>query len=314
MRIGHIQSVAGYAGRLAAAQDTLGHTTLILSRRTPPYNFTTDVFLSDFKPLALAKIYRRLRRWEPDVIHVHGGLRLMDVALVVLARLRGARLVVHYHGRETRLRNGLHWQRFIDQQFYTPPDLKPYLTYKAIWLPQPIDLQAILPEPAPKKRKPLFVHFSTSEENKGTRAVIDMFKQAFRADLIDGGSHDLVFDGDDARLVVYFEIPPSEVLDAMRAADVVIDQIAPSYGIYGYISVEAMALGRPVLATLDRGLYPPDCPVIYPRATKLMELAKDSEARRWYGARGREYVERVHDARKVAKKALNAYISRSESF
>ena len=102
------------------------------------------------------------------------------------------------------------------------------------------------------------------------------------------------------------QIPHDRVESVIRRADVVFDQIAP-FGIYGYITVEAMALGKPALSTINRELYPADCPVIYPRVTKLMELAKDESGRRHYGELGRAYVERVHAAPVVAKKALDAY-------
>ena len=119
--------------------------------------------------------------------------------------------------------------------------------------------------------------------------------------------NDIIVHGNGATLWVFYGIPHQAVLDTIaNVADVVIDQYT-SLGIYGYVSVEAMALGKPALSTLRRDLYPYDCPVIYPRVTKLMELARDEGYRKWLGERGRAYAGRVYDARQVATKSIDAY-------
>ncbi len=292
MRVAHCSiNVAGFASRLAEGQRKLRHETLVLSRPTS-YNFPADVQLPATKLHALIKTWRTLRDWQPDVIHVHGGMWWMDGAYVTMARRLKAKLAVHYHGFETRTGVGFKWQRYADVLFYGPPDLRTLLPARATWTPQPIDTEAIQQAPMPQNDKPVFVHFTTSETNKGTSKVIEMFNRAFS----EGG----------AELRTYSQMRYSDVLNIMRAADVVIDQVAP-FGIYGTVSVEAMALGRPVLATLDRSLYPIDCPVIWPRATKLMELARDVTARLNFGRLGRNYVERVHDSQVVAQKVLDTY-------
>lgn len=307
MRILHCKNVANYAWRLAQAQKRLGHDAVVWSRGDT-YGFPYDMLM----PSGLKWNLWMARRWSQlrdfDVIHIHGGIWLGEVFYPGFKQLTGTRAVVHYHGSESRNGHGLSWRGVADRVLFTPPDLHKWHP-GGTWIPQPTDLP---PEPAPfmENDVPLFVHFTTSKANKGTAQVIEMFDRAFgpltrmNAPVQQGSKR--VYVGRDASLWVLRGIPHYGVESVMKRADVVFDQISP-FGIYGYTAVEAMALGRPALATLDRGLYPGDCPVIYPRATKLMELARDADGRRHYGELGRAYVERVHESSMVAQKVLDAY-------
>ena len=306
MRICHIKNVAGYASRLAQAQRALGHEAIVLAHEHP-FGFPYDVLM----PSGLKWNLWMLKRWkwlrEFDVLHIHGGIWPGQVFYPLFKDLTGMRTIVHFHGGETRTGKGLHWLRVADNVFYTPPDLQAWHP-KGTWMPQPIDVP---PEPAEwfEHERPMFVHFTTNEQNKGTTRVIDMFFTAFGPlqhsylDFPTGGRKDFYI-GKDVELWVLRGIPYDHVESVIRRADVVFDQIAP-YGIYGYVAVEAMALGKPVLSPINRELYPTACPVIYPHVTKLMELAHDESGRRHYGALGRAYVERVHAAPVVAQKALD---------
>ena len=109
----------------------------------------------------------------------------------------------------------------------------------------------------------------------------------------------------EAELRVFTMVPQERVFAAMQQADVVLDRWN-QYGIYGYVSVEAMAFGKPVIADIDPLLYPEDCPVLYPTADTL-KLMMHEDARKFAGQLGRKYAERVHESSVVAKKSIDAF-------
>ena len=306
LRILHVgPALAGFPAALAAGQRAIGHEAVTLTRPPNPYKFPSDVTLSPFKPKATWQALRFARRWEPNVVHVHGGLWWLDGLYGIVD---DAILAVHYHGTETRSRNGLKWRSLPDVTFYTPPDIRDAHP-GATWLPQPIDTEAMNLVSARRieGHDPIFAHFPSDPATKGTHDIIDMFVRAFGKKAVDAGRNDIIVHGNGATLWVFYGIPHQAVLDTIaNVADVVIDQYT-SLGIYGYVGTEAMALGKPALSTLRRDLYPYDCPVIYPRVTKLMELARDEGYRKWLGERGRAYAGRVYDARQVATKSIDAY-------
>ena len=305
MRILHLKNVAGYASRLAQAQRQLGHDAVVWSRGET-YGFPYDTLMPSGPQWNLWMLRRWTQLHNFDVLHIHGGIYRGEVFYPLFKRLTEIRTIVHYHGTESRLGGGLYHRKVADKVFFTPPDLWTYHP-GGMWIPQPIDL----PEPVEtfEHDVPMFAHFAGT--SKGTSLVIEMFNRTFgplrhtRLDFPQGGHKDFYI-GNDAGLWVLTGIPYNGVLQVMKRADVVFDQIAP-FGIYGYVAVEAMALGRPVLATVDRSLYPSDCPVIYPRETKLMELAHDAASREHYCKLGRAYAERVHEASVVARLVLDAY-------
>ncbi|MEM7095208.1 MAG: glycosyltransferase [Actinomycetota bacterium] len=102
------------------------------------------------------------------------------------------------------------------------------------------------------------------------------------------------------RLDLVSGVDNDTVLDRFRRADIVFDQCV--VGFHGYTSLEAMAVGRPVLCFLRdpaRDLAEPDaCPIVNitpsTLTATLRELCLDSERRRQLGEQGRRYIELHH--------------------
>jgi hypothetical protein len=164
----------------------------------------------------------------------------------------------------------------------------------------------VTPSYKTENEKPLFSHFFIRENTKRTHKIIEMFSKAFgplRRE-IDGPQESYV--GQDAELRTYHSVPPEQVLSIMQNSDVVFDQMT-FYQVYGAVSAEAMAYGKPTLVPIDQALYPRDCPVIVPTIERLRLLASSASVRERYGRQGREYAERVHDMRKVAQLTIKAY-------
>src|SRR5207245_5238597 len=107
-----------------------------------------------------------------------------------------------------------------------------------------------------------------------------------------------------------------EAFERYRRADVIVDQL--NAGWYGVFAIEAMALGKPVVTFLHEEAvrrteeaFGVRVPIV--RATKdtlvdaLRPLVDSPEERRRLGAESRAYVERVHDADRVADRLLDIY-------
>jgi len=91
-----------------------------------------------------------------------------------------------------------------------------------------------------------------------------------------------------------------------RRADIVVDQLL--VGWYGVFAIECMALGKPVCVYIKGGLkkYLDGSPLIDADPTsikqRLIELIENQSLRQEIGRRGREYVERIHDADVVCRR------------
>ncbi|MBI4175368.1 glycosyltransferase family 1 protein, partial [Candidatus Berkelbacteria bacterium] len=130
-------------------------------------------------------------------------------------------------------------------------------------------------------------HAPSNRQVKGTPAIIEAVAKLEREgepitlNLIEGKTHE-------------------ETLRQFADADLVIDQLI--IGWYGSVSVEAMALGRPVICYLDpllvklSGLN--DLPIVSANETDctavLRDLLHDPKRRRELGRHGPAFVRRVH--------------------
>nr|WP_241254406.1 glycosyltransferase [Brevibacillus sp. SYP-B805] len=103
-----------------------------------------------------------------------------------------------------------------------------------------------------------------------------------------------------------------EATKLYREADLIIDQVR--CGSYGLLSVESMALGKPVVCYIRSdlvGTFPPGLPIVNANPDTLYEqvkmLLEQPELRHQLGMAGRRYVENVHASDLVAAKLLQIY-------
>jgi hypothetical protein len=203
---------------------------------------------------------------------------------------------------------------FLAKAFCLNPDLLPFVP-ESEFLPyasvDPALFAAGREDDAgpPAGRLPVVAHAPSDRSIKGTSWL-----EKASAELQEDVPHDLaLIEG----------VPHGEVAGRYRRADLVVDQLL--VGWYGGVAVEAMALGRPVVAYLA-----PDCLEAIPRAMRqelpivsatpdtvgrvLAELIGSPGRRRMLGARGREFVRRWHDPLKIARAMLRLYEDPSLSF
>jgi glycosyltransferase involved in cell wall biosynthesis len=134
-------------------------------------------------------------------------------------------------------------------------------------------------------------HAPTHRGVKGTRFVLEAVQ------------------GLDAELDLVEGVGRHEARRRLERADVVVDQLL--LGWYGGVAVEAMALGKPVVAYLRHehlGVVPAemrhDLPIVEARPETLRDVLRGLMGRDLdeIGRRGRHYVERWHDPRRIAKR------------
>lgn len=149
-----------------------------------------------------------------------------------------------------------------------------------------------------KNTKPLIVHMPSQTEKKGTKHILSAIEDL---SLVFNFDFELL---DEADLVL------SELL--IDRADLIIDNIiSPSYGIS---SIRYMALGKPVINHISNFLkdsYSKDLPIINANPDdieeKLKYVLENRDILRDLGSRGRSYIEKYHDSRKLIDEVLNLY-------
>jgi glycosyltransferase involved in cell wall biosynthesis len=109
-------------------------------------------------------------------------------------------------------------------------------------------------------------------------------------------------------------LPKLRLIDAYRAADVVLDQFL--IGTFGAVAPEAMACGTPVVMAFDSELHrwcfselPPVVDARTPEQiyAALQRLAEDEDERARLGRLGREWIERHHGWRLVVDRHVKIY-------
>jgi hypothetical protein len=203
------------------------------------------------------------------------------------------------------------FDRYADRIYALNPDLLHVLPARARFLPyahvDPREWRA--PQPRPQGRVPVVVHAPTHRGVKGSRFLIAAAERlraegiAFELRLIEG-------------------LPHGEARKAFEQADIFVDQLL--VGWYGGVAVELMALERPVLCFLreeDLRFVPAamrtEIPIVRATPATIYPVLKEwitaSPGRRAeQGRRGRSYVERWHDPRRIAADLAQAYAEITE--
>lgn len=172
---------------------------------------------------------------------------------------------------------------------YVNPDVFPHTHL----IRQRLLLSEYTPQyPDPGNTTPLIVHSSTAQVAKGTPSVLRAIEKlkpdhTFTFQLVSG-------------------LPYAQAQALVRSADIFLDQFV--LGDFGMASLEALALGKPVVCYIKpslAALYPPDLPII--TATQetlpdvLAELIGSPQRRHELGKRGRAYMEQHYNVTALAE-------------
>jgi glycosyltransferase involved in cell wall biosynthesis len=165
-------------------------------------------------------------------------------------------------------------------------------------VPVGIDLSRYDAVPARDTGRVRIVHAPTSRQKKGTDAVVDACKRLdVELDIVENVRHD-------------------HALERYRAADIVVDQF--NAGWHGVFAIEGMALGKPVVGYIrdeprkqTEEAFGVELPIVSATkddlADRLRPMIESVEERQRLGEAGRAYVERVHDAERIADRLIEIY-------
>jgi glycosyltransferase involved in cell wall biosynthesis len=235
-----------------------------------------------------------------DVFHFYFGLTLVpkSVQFPLLWAMRKPS-VMHFLGSDIRGRpaDDLKWARRAGAVVVGSYDAIRWVPDAHV-IPPGIDVSAIEPSPPVAREHPVVLHAPSSRSRKGTEEVVAAAEQlGLNLELVEGVDHLTAF-------------------ERYRAADLVVDQL--NAGWYGMFAIEAMALGKPVVAFLHEEAtrrteeaFGIEVPIVH--ATKetlpdvLQRLASDPAELQRIGAASRAYVERVHDLSAVGERLVDLY-------
>jgi len=327
--------IAGQLWEYADGLRMIGVNARVLTFGKHPFGYDADIIveLSNITNIhdligAQIKIFSDIFD-KFDIFHFHFGESLIYSNFDLPAlKFMGKRIVMNFWGSDVRLgeiakkRNPFYsdeihigddtakvermkiLSRYVDAVLVSDYELyeyvEPYFN-NIIVVPQAVDTKKLLPKyPSLENKRPKIVHAPSRTNVKGTSYIetaIAKLSQKYKFEYIrlTGVNHD-------------------KVMEALTEADIVIDQIL--LGTHGILSIEAMALGKPVICYIREDLlsrYPTDLPLVNANPLNIEKaierLIKSPQLRYELGRRSRTYVESHHDKRLVAEKLLSVYSS-----
>lgn len=336
MKILHgMSEIAGQGINTVHGLRNNGYDAVMAVRQPNPWIKDVDIDLGLYgtTKLGLAKdtgkmamfALQALRKY--DVFHCHFAYTLLPRSIdAYLFRLFGLKCFAEFHGTDIRFvydptveypfykanvpddalrmnkqkklnRLLKHVDGIIIHDYELVPHI-PDLGKPLYIVPLRVDISGITPcYPSTEKgRVPVIVHAPSNRGKKGTEGILKLLetvKEEFELVLVENMSHD-------------------EAMKIYERADIIIDQVA--IGTYGVFSIEAMALGKPVVTYVSPESIeklPEDLPIVNAdfdtMAGEIEKLLKDPELRAEIGRKGRRYVERYHDSTVVAKQLYEIY-------
>lgn len=144
------------------------------------------------------------------------------------------------------------------------------------------------------------VHAPNHRQYKGTHYLLEtverMKKQGYKIEL-----------------VLIERVPNDEALRLYKEADIVAEQFL--IGWHGFLAIEAMALGKPVICYIRKREYllsPEECPIVNANPDHLEEAIRDlvesPEKRGHLGEMGRRYVEKHYSLEAFSQRLRRVYV------
>lgn len=334
MRILHAPlNLANDPSSLVAGLNALSHEAHLATIASSPY---TDVGDIDLSFPANSSLTRQIAKWSfcqkelpgYDILHYHFGRSILDYGNgsfmlmdMKAAHRRGQKIALSFHGCEVRdlqaggcphpcsdqvCKQGNQRARIetclalADLVYVSTPDLLPAVPGAKL-LPQSVAGIADAGLYLPNTEGSLHIaHLPSMRSKKGSEQIITAVTE-------------LQEEGLDIEFTLIENQSHEQALEAMQAADLIIDQIL--IGWYGVVSIEAAAYGKPVLVYIDEravalsGLEAP------PFTNVSAESLKDA-IRKFYenraelvsaGLKNRDFVLTRHSAIANAERLLEDY-------
>lgn len=307
MKILHIGDIAGVPQYLAMGQRELGHE----SRNMSFYRTGAGRSLDYYIDMGHEKLEAIVNRFyflkfinKFDIFHFHFRSLVPNGMDIPFWKFLGKTVIIHYHGTDVRwLGESYFYRKCADYAFVCTPDLITWVP-SAEWLPNPINIKD-LPNVGQVNDIPVVVHSApfveSRREIKGTKHVLRAVEQVKK-------------DGYEFEFRLVRNMLFKDAMEAYKKADIVIAGVNPLYGACSMVTIESMALGKPVITCILQNLMETfylGLPVenAYPLevSDKLKFLLDNRDYRVKLGQQGREYVEKNNNNVELARHVLEIY-------
>jgi glycosyltransferase involved in cell wall biosynthesis len=151
--------------------------------------------------------------------------------------------------------------------------------------------------------KPIVVHAPSDDEYKGTSYIVETVER-------------LRIEAHDFKFCLLRNVSNIKLLETLSEADIVVDQLFETAP--GGFTIESMAAGCAVLGgnVPEFSGFPPELPIIHTDPSNIYQnlkmLLENPELRRELGEKGRKYVEKYHDHRKIANDIIELITSNTD--
>lgn len=308
-----VHDIAGVGAAQAQLLRLAGHEVDVITvpELGAAWRWPAKAFALPVRVVAYAPAVRKLRRGRYDVIHIHW---LAHGLVGILARRR---FFAQAHGSDLHVNLGQAVYRSLTRAvlhraqavFYVTPNLRAFMAdfeSKLRYLPNPVDVDAIVPVYAPPTAVSRVLIFTRIDPVKGVDRIFPAAEGLSRLAEVtapDWGPLAAEYIRAYGSYVKFVKpVPHSEIGPFIAQFDLVVGQMWQ--GILSLSEIEAMAAGRPVITGIDLGLYADDPPPVVavdgPDAilAAVRRLRDDpAELSRLAGA-GREWVRRNHSPRR----------------
>ena len=293
MKIVHINNTAGVASVLARQQNKTGHTAEVFVFNSATHKQFGGRKFNYRWPLSRWNFFKIIN--EFDLWHYHYPYGSLKKNLEMRRHLKP--FLKHYHGDDLR--------GMVDTDFclVSTPDLLQYAP-NGKWLPNPIDIEGmnpILTEISYENNLPKVLYYPKVYESNIHSRELEL-KRSVLADF--EANRKLV-------LIPMLDLPYKKALNKIANCDIVVGKILPVMGWIGRLELEAMALGKPVIAYVSDELYEKYKPPVFRTSEKsfqsdLKYLLEDTNTRNKLVKLGFDYVKENHSVHNVSN-LLNKY-------
>lgn len=289
-KIAHINNTSGVPSIIAEEQRRQGFQTDVFVFNPITYKQFGENKFNYYSPISRWKFFKKLKDY--NVWHYHHPYGSLRKSLE--KRNRDKIYLKHFHGYELR---GKYEDDFC---LVSTPDLLEYAP-NGKWIPNPINLNKIG-----------LISRNYKEDNRIPKiAHYPHYKNYHSSDYYSDSLLRLEKEME-CEVVNIFHIPYMLALEAVADCDIVIGKILPDVGWFGKFELEAMALGKPVIAYVSDELYEQYKPPVY-RTTKgtfkqdLESLLQDRGVRERLTREGLQYVKKYHSVEIIAKALQECY-------
>jgi glycosyltransferase involved in cell wall biosynthesis len=296
----HIGNIAGISYVLASAQRRLGHACNIAISKKSTFEYEKEypkgiISLENLNRKSLFRFLQGDFR-SYSIYHFHSNANFSHSRYLdsLLMKLDKKKVIRHFHGSDVRNKKIPLLKYLVDQTFVSTPDLLEFVPY-SVWLPNPIDLEKwsnILHRNKREGDRINILHPTTNRKLKGTNMIIRGVKR-------------LRNEGYKINLILCENVPHHQMYEYYNNSDIIVEQLL--IGCYSMTAVEGMASGKPVITYIEKikPHLPDFCPLVNSNLKNFQEtiisLIEDESLRKQLGLKGREYVERIHDSKRIAK-------------